>query len=113
MERGAFYLRYVGEDCIAGKYFNDVEPTIYTENAIRVKVDDELPEHIFCGTYVSTWMEDGLEAKTAELVIAQKENSGDIYTLNWQKDGKPLSTGDGMIVDGLLVGHYSGAGKQL
>jgi hypothetical protein len=107
MERGTFCIRNAGDNCIAGKYFNDGTPRIYTESSIRIIPDNEYPEDFFCGTYFSSWIENNETAENSRLIISRRANAVDIYTLLWFTNDNPsLFSGEGMMAEGLLVGHY-------
>ncbi len=107
MVRGTFYFRNAGNNCIAGTYSNDGTPRIYTESAIRITPDADFPEDIFCGTYFSSWIENNEAAENAGLVISRRANAVGIYALNWLRNDNPsLFSGEAMIAEGLLVGHY-------
>lgn len=104
---GAFYFRLSQNGNIAGEYTHNNDRLILGENADRVHSDDRMG---FEGTYNSIWLEKqnellpSTEQMRATLAITRPDRK---FNLEWRdEDGLVVYTGEGMLVDDLLVGFY-------
>lgn len=97
---GAFYFRLTENENLIGEFFNDNSDTPSTESA------DKLPGtgSGFVGTYNSSWI-DG-DTFTAILRINSKQGPNRIFSLSWDVMGNGRFFGEGIVVDGILMGNY-------
>ncbi|KGO92130.1 hypothetical protein [Flavobacterium subsaxonicum] len=102
---GSFYLKPTDNGNLTGEFTNNRLFTVATENATLVEKGTEP----FIGKYSSTW--DGVDGPaTGNLTIAFIEStvpSNVKYKLVWTDwDGTVLFTGEALLAEGLLIGHY-------
>jgi hypothetical protein len=96
---GRFYFKKTQSGNLLGEFSNNATSKNYTESADLCR-DDRL--EIFEGTYFTTWQENG-SAEFAELVISRVNL---IFSLKWTVANAGHFSGEGFLVDGMLVGNY-------
>lgn len=106
---GSFYLRLTDSGNLIGEYTNTESTRIYTESAERISEITLEKIQSFNGTFETSWRENNVPF-LANLVIEPIEDSNDLkYRLDWTitNDHEIRFTGEGFLVDGILVGHYT------
>lgn len=102
---GSFYLKMIKGGNLLGEYTNN---DIYSRSweIANLKEPGDAP---FLGRYKSQWLE--VEGPyTGELVIERikdTNNTNKQYRLTWyRKNGEVAYTGEAILADGMLMGHY-------
>ena len=99
---GRFFFKKTDNGNLIGEFSNnDPSSKISTESA---DLQPEIHNSGFIGTFHSTWQEAG-KPFFAVLTISQKTNSK-LFTLEWNRNNEPIFKGEGMLVDGVLIGDY-------
>lgn len=107
MTRGAFYFKLTDLGNLIGEYLSDdKDRRITTESANTIEPKDIKD---FTGTYLSGWLENEKPYSTT-LEIKPHRVKGR-YILNWEplSNGSGRFQGEGMLVDGILIGYYHSA----
>ena len=99
---GRFFFKRTDNENLIGEFSNNCGKKISTESADLM---EDHPHDGFIGTYHSTWQEGG-EALFAELKISSKGGSNKLFRLEWRRDGNLIFEGEGMRMDGVLIGDY-------
>jgi hypothetical protein len=97
---GGFYFRLTENENLLGEYFNDNSTTRSTESAVKQPNTGTGYE----GVYDSSWVD--VEAVTAILTIGVKRGTNGIFSLEWVVDNNRMFMGEGIIVNGILIGNY-------
>jgi len=102
---GSFYLRLTDSGNLVGEFTNSRLFTIATESATLIEKGSEP----FIGTYFSKW--DGLYGLTSGVLtisyIQSTVPSNVKYNLVWRDEkGEVLFTGEALLAEGMLIGHY-------
>ena len=95
---GRFYFKLDDNENLSGLFSNNLHTKNYPENATRISGKG------FTGEFNASWT-DELGSFKANLKIALKGESDDIYTLHWSNESIKFY-GEGFIVNGILIGDY-------
>jgi hypothetical protein len=100
---GRFYFKMTQNGNLIGEYSNSGMDGVDAEFANSISNDQG-----FIGKYNSVWEEDNNKTYTATLNITFKyPNNTKIFSLEWiNKSGITVHSGEGMIVDDMLIGDY-------
>ena len=106
---GSFYFSLTDHQNLLGEYSNVETESINVEAAKRFPENPENPRLTpsFIGKYRSIWTEDE-RPESSFLDISELSKDGNKLKLIWydRDQDNPRFTGEGMIVDGTLIGHY-------
>lgn len=95
---GCFYFSKSVNGNLLGEFTNDKSDDVTPECGVPT-----IHASGFVGTYKTVWFD--IEQHFATLEITQKPNTN-IYILEWTETGKPSYSGQAMLVENKLVGHY-------
>ncbi len=103
MIKGRFYFKRTTSGNLIGEFSHHRMKENSTEGANRTSPD----KGSFDGTYITTWS-DNSTPQIAQMVITPKSGCTNIFTVEWTNltSHKIIFLGEGMIVDGMLIGDY-------
>lgn len=93
---GSFFFKRTATGNLIGEFTNTESSEITPEVAVPQGQNTS-----FSGIYTSTWFD--TEHHLSTLLITQ---NGVKFKLEWREPTKKGYKGEGMLVDGILVGHY-------
>jgi len=107
-EIGAFAFENNGDGCINGKYLYNGSTECFAEAAVLTENDAVDRDNPFCGSFFSTWIWIEKEGKTTTATLTIRKSGAAAYLLSWEGEVENYK-GEGMLVNGLLVGWYKKA----
>ena len=104
---GRFFFLKTDNGNLIGEFSNNLGTVVSTESSDFTEpcADIECSNCRYCGTYHSTWQEDGA-ALFAELKISKKAGTDKLFSLKWRRNTKLIFLGEGMLFNGMLIGDY-------
>ncbi len=101
MSIGSFYFKQTPSGNLIGEFTNSIMEDIITESA-----DKKPGTKGFNGEFVSSWVE--YEVAHVTLLTIKGPTPNGKFSLHWEpvSDGTSRFKGEGMIVDGILIGYY-------
>jgi len=109
---GYFVFKDFGDGCLGSKYSNTINHRLFGETAVRQRDSIPEPADVYIGTYQSSWLdESGVpdSGNQAILKIGRKDSTVGQYSLTWMNPRNEHDIyyhGEGMLIDGSLVGSY-------
>ena len=101
--KGSFYFKLTDNGNLVGEFTNNHTDLIATESGNRLTI-----ENTFDGEYLTSWRENN-RTLSAELTIESVANNTNQlkYMLTWRRNVTTIFSGEGFLVDGILIGHYT------
>lgn len=107
---GRFYFKLTENGNLLGEYSNNKSERCDVEAARRtseIPVASESTTGLgFIGEYSSVWTEGENVVEFATLEIKKDLKKPETFSLSWKKDRQSRFSGQGMLVDGILIGDY-------
>lgn len=106
---GRFYFKRTDAGNLHGEYSNKGSITPDVEAAQMKLTSLSNSKYPFIGKYFATWTEtssSGITTVSSDLEIKLKDGVNNLFSVMWTTRGTTLFLGEGMIVDGILIGDY-------